>query len=360
VNMYTEFYGLSERPFDVSPDPKFLYLTASHRETLASMLYGIKERRGLMAVTGEVGTGKTTLINEVLNSLDEKVKTAYIYRKCTTVDEFLRAILHGFGVPVKGIDRFTLWQELKWYLLETASRRELSVLIVDEAQNLTDGMLEEIRTLSNLETHNTKLLQIILVGQIELDGKLESEELRPLRQRIVVRRKVLPLSSSEVEAYINYRLNLVGGMIYALFTRDAISLISRYSKGIPRVINILCDNAFLIGYALAQKEIDGAIIREVMKDMEGVSSPSKGIHASKASSRGQHLTREGGFLHALTRTLRSLIRAANNFDRFSCDKLHGRPESDTFDPVSQVTDFSNYESHQRRAGKQLWEGLSKP
>ena len=259
--MYTEFYGLSERPFDLSPDPKFLHLTSSHRETLASMLYGIRERRGFLAVTGEVGTGKTTLINTLLNSLDEKVRTASIFRKYDTVHELLRTILYEFGVPIPSKDQFTLWQQLDEYLLATASRHETAVLIIDEAQNLSNRMLEEIRTLSNLETQKTKLLQIILVGQPEMDGKLNSEELRQLRQRIAIRRRVLPLSNDEIEAYISHRLKLVGGIVYTLFTRDALSLISRYSKGIPRTINIICDNALLIGYAVAQKKVDGAIIR---------------------------------------------------------------------------------------------------
>lgn len=295
--MYTEFYGFSERPFDVSPDPKFLHLTSSHRETLASMLYGIKERRGFLAVTGEVGTGKTTLINALLNSLDEKVKTAYLFRKCTTVQELLRAILYEFGVPAKNRDRFALWQRLNEHLLETASRHEVAVLIIDEAQNLANGMLEEVRTLSNLETQKAKLLQIILVGQPELDAKLNSEELRQLRQRIGIRLRLQPLSNDEVEAYINHRLKLVGGTIDTLFTRDAISLISRYSKGIPRVINVLCDNAFLIGYALGQKRVNGAIMKEVIRDMEGGMSSSEQADNSATSWFRRPIWQGDGFVH---------------------------------------------------------------
>ena len=191
--MYPEFYGFSERPFDVSPDPKFLYLTESHREALASMLYGIKEKRGFLAVTGEVGTGKTTLVQALLNSLHENVKTVHIFRRCTTFPELLRTLLYELGVPYKGRDRLALWQRLDEYLLETASKGETVVLIIDEAQNLGNDMLEEVRTLSNLETQKTKLLQIILVGQPELETKLNSDELRQLRQRIAVRRKLLPL-----------------------------------------------------------------------------------------------------------------------------------------------------------------------
>jgi general secretion pathway protein A len=339
--MYTDFYGLSERPFDVNPDPKFLYMTESHRETLASMLYGVRERRGFLAVTGEVGTGKTTLINALLNSLDEKVKTAYIFRKCTTVQELLRAILYEFGVPAKSRDRFSLWQRLNEHLLETASRHELAVLIIDEAQNLTNGMLEEIRTLSNLETQKTKLLQIILVGQPELDAKLNSDELRQLRQRIGIRRKLLPLSNEEVEAYIDHRLKLVGGITHTLFTRDAISLVSQYSKGIPRVINIQCDNAFLIGYALAQKKIDVAIIREVIKDIEGELSPSQETHGSMVSSLVPRSVWEGdGRLHELSGFLRTLW-----------EKARGRLGHNRFDPASHVIGTGTSRPHQGQEGE---------
>jgi general secretion pathway protein A len=305
--MYTDFYGFTERPFDVSPDPKFLHLTVSHKETLASMLYGIKEKRGFLAVTGEAGTGKTTLINALMNSLDEKFKTAYILRKCTTIQELLRAILYEFGITTKSRDRFSLWQRLNEYLIETASRHEVALLIVDEAQNLDNGMLEEIRTLSNLETQKTKLLQIILVGQPELDAKLNSEGLRQLRQRIGIRRKLLPLTNDTVEAYISHRLRLVGGRIDGLFTRDAISLISRYSKGIPRIINILCDNAFLIGYALSQKKIDAGTIREVIKDLDGDGAAEKSRSEASRSIEGRD-----GFFHACWKSIIGFLWRSQN------------------------------------------------
>jgi general secretion pathway protein A len=282
--MYTDFYGFTERPFDVNPDPKFLYLTESHRETLAAMLYGIKERRGFLAVTGEVGTGKTTLINALLNSLHDRVKVANIFRTFTTVQELLRGILYELGVTSKSRDRFTLWQRLNGYLLEMAEKGETVVLIIDEAQNLSSRMLEEIRILSNLETQKTKLLQIVLVGQPELEAKLNSAELRQLRQRIGMRRKLLPLTDEETKAYITHRLNLVGGKIDKVFAHDALSMVCRYAGGIPRVINITCDNAFLIGYALAKKKVDGGIIREVVKDMEGEASSPEEPLVTEATS----------------------------------------------------------------------------
>ena len=334
--MYTDFYGLSERPFDISPDPKFLHLTRSHRETLSSMVYGIRERRGFMAITGEVGTGKTTLVNALLNSLDDRVKTAHIFRKCITFYELLRAILYEFDATAGGRDRFELWQCLNEYLVSIASKNELAVLIVDEAQNLSTGMLEEIRTLSNLETQKTKLLQIVLIGQPELDAKLNSQELRQLRQRIAIRRKVLPLTSDEIEAYISHRLKLVGGIIYTLFTRDAISLISRYSRGIPRTVNIICDNAFLIGYAVGQKKIDGAIVREVIKDMDGNLLPLEEADGGLRSSGVQGLVHEGGgFFGAFRLLLRALL-----------ENPWARMGQRGFDPASSAAGSGTFGSHQ--------------
>jgi general secretion pathway protein A len=315
--MYTQFYGFSERPFSVTPDPKFLYLTESHRETLASMLYGIKEKRGFLAVTGEVGTGKTTLIYAMLNNLDEKIKTVHIFRKCTTFQELLRTILFELNVPPKGRDRLALWQRLDQYLLEAASRGETVVLIIDEAQNLSNDMLEEIRTLSNLETQKTKLLQIILIGQPELETKLNSDDLRQLRQRIAIRRKLMRLPDEEVKAYIKHRLRLVGTGVDEVFTTGAISLICRYSKGTPRVINLLCDNAFLIGYALTKKKVDEAIIREVIRDMQVEVSTFEETSATKATSRSRPFWQGDGFVHVLRNFFHSLWEAVGSKRRHS-------------------------------------------
>jgi len=304
--MYTNYFGFSERPFDVNPDPKFLYLTESHREALSAMLYGITEKRGFMAMTGEVGTGKTTVINALLNSLDEKIKTACIFRKCTTFQEFLRAILFEFGIPTNGCNRFVLWQKLNEYLVKTASQGETAVLIIDEAQSLSDGLLEEIRTLSNLETQKMKLLQIILVGQPELELKLNSKKLRQLKQRIVMHRKLVPLSEEETSGYVKHRLDLVGGNVEELFTHDAISLICRYSKGTPRVINLLCDNAFLIGYALALKKVDRAIVREAIRDMNDAMVLPGEAGLMVSSEICQPIEGRDGFIHAFKNSMISL------------------------------------------------------
>jgi len=266
--MYTKFYEFSEKPFNITPDPKFLYLTPSHREALASMIYGIKERRGFISITGEVGTGKTTLIYTLLNNLDEKINTVLIYQTNITFEQLLKNILFELDIRIGDEDKTSLLHKLNDYLIQKLSQEETLTVIIDEAQNLPKDVMEELRILSNLETSKSKLLQILLVGQPELEVKLNSEDLRQLKQRIGIRRQIRPLSDEESEKYIDYRLKLVGSSSSKVFDSEAISLISRYAKGIPRTINILCDNAFLIGYSTSKKKINAHIIKEVISDME--------------------------------------------------------------------------------------------
>jgi general secretion pathway protein A len=267
--MYTQFYGFSEKTFNVTPDPKFLYQTPSHREALASMIYGIKERKGFISITGEVGTGKTTLIYTLLNHLlNEKVKAVFIFQTHMTFQQLLKNLLLELELPIIEEDKTTLLRQINEYLIQRLSHGENLAIIIDEAQNLPMEVIEELRMLSNLETPKMKLLQIILVGQPELEVKLNSEELRQLRQRIGIRRQIRSLTQEECKAYIDYRLNLVGNSSSNIFTSEAVSLICDYGKGIPRIINTICDNALLIGYGLAQKKIDVNIIHEVIKDMD--------------------------------------------------------------------------------------------
>lgn len=267
--MYNQFYGFSEKPFNLTPDPKFLYLTTSHREALASMIYGIKERRGFISITGEVGTGKTTLIYTLLNNLNEKIKTVFIYHTNTTFEQLLKNILMELNVPIDNEDKTSLLHKLNEYLIQRLSQEETLAIIIDEAQNLPKEVMEELRMLSNLETCKSKLLQIVLVGQPELEVKLNSADLRQLKQRIGIRRQIKPLSQEESKKYIEHRLKLVGSSSSNVFTPEAISLIVRHARGIPRTINILCDNAFLIGYSASKKKINTQIIKEVISDMDG-------------------------------------------------------------------------------------------
>ncbi|MBW1855202.1 MAG: AAA family ATPase [Deltaproteobacteria bacterium] len=266
--MYNTLYNFTEKPFNVTPDPTFLYLTESHKEALASMMYGINERKGFISITGEVGTGKTTLIHTLLGNLNEKVKTVFIFHTNTTFEQLLKNILHELDIPVNGDDKITLLHKLNDYLIKRLSKDETLTIIIDEAQNLPKEVMEELRMLSNLETSKSKLLQILLVGQPELEMKLNSEDLRQLKQRIGIRRQIKPLSREESRKYIDHRLNLVGSSSKMVFSSEALSLICTYARGIPRVINVLCDNAFLIGYSESKKRINAHIVREVIKDME--------------------------------------------------------------------------------------------
>jgi general secretion pathway protein A len=264
--MYTQFYGFAEKPFNVTPDPKFLYLTASHREALAAMLYGVTERRGYIAITGEVGTGKTTLIYTLLNQLSDKVQAVCVFHTAVTFDQLLRTILFELNLPGNG-DKDELLRVFKTYLREQLAHDKIIALIIDEAQNLPSEVLEEIRLLSNLETEKEKLLQIVFVGQPEFERKLDSEHLRQLKQRIVIRRTIPPLIEKEITEYIEHRLKLVGSASAEVFTAEALSLICTYSQGMPRTINTICDNAFLIGYGMGKKKIDRQIILELLRDM---------------------------------------------------------------------------------------------
>jgi len=268
--MYTEFYGFSENPFHVTPDPRFLYLTSSHREALASMIYGIKERKGFISITGEVGIGKTTLIHTLLNTLNESVKAVFIFHTSTTFEQLMENILLELDLPVGGESKAALLHQLNEYLIQLLSGGETLAIIIDEAQNLPTEAMEELRMLSNLETSTSKLVQIVFVGQPELEVKLNSDHLRQLKQRIGIRRHIMPLSLEESRQYIEHRLNLVGSNSSKVFTPDAISMIIGYAQGIPRTINIVCDNAFLIGYGASKKKIDAQIIKEVVSDMNGL------------------------------------------------------------------------------------------
>ena len=264
--MYTQFYGFTEKPFNVTPDPKFLYLTAAHREALASMMYGITERRGYIAITGEVGTGKTTLIYTLLNQLSDKVRAVCVFHTAVTFEQLLRTILAELNLPCDG-SKDELLRDFKTCLRERLAQDEIIALIIDEAQNLSREVLEEIRLLSNLETEKAKLLQIVFVGQPEFEIQLDSEHLRQLKQRIVMRRTIPPLTENEIIEYIEHRLKLVGSSTPAVFTAEALSLICKHSQGIPRTINTICDNAFLLGYGLSKKQIDGHTILEALQDM---------------------------------------------------------------------------------------------
>jgi general secretion pathway protein A len=265
--MYEKFYGLDEKPFNVTPDPRFLYLGERHQEALAHLIYGIYERKGFMVLTGEVGTGKTTLINTLLERMDKSVKTALIFNPNLTLRDLFISIKDEFGLNTGFKTKADFLNLLNRFLIERLKRKENSVLIIDEAQNLSPSILEEIRLLLNLETSKDKLLQVILSGQPELDQKLNMSQLRQLKQRISMRYHLHPLEKEETSDYIKERMRIAGCRDHSIFTDKAITEIYKFSKGIPRLINIISDNSLLIGYATDQPKIIPKIVRECIEDL---------------------------------------------------------------------------------------------
>jgi len=247
--MYTQFYGLNEKPFSLTPDPRFLFLSESHREALAHLLYGIEQGEGFIAITGEVGTGKTTLCRALLQRLGPKTEVAFVFNPIMSGEDLLRAVSIEFGLITEGYSRADLNDQLNQFLLESSREGRRALLIVDESQNLDPATLEEIRLLSNLETSSSKLIQIVLFGQPELDEMLDSRGLRQLRQRITVRWSLSPLNAAETRDYVRHRLKIAAGKECNLFTDKALREIQRRAHGIPRLINVLCDRAMLVGYA---------------------------------------------------------------------------------------------------------------
>ena len=267
--MYESFYGLKENPFNVTPNPEFIYLGEHHREALAQLLYGDREKKGFIVITGEVGTGKTTLVHYLLDKMDGNghTRTAFLFNPRLTVNDFIQYILKDLGVRVQGKTKGEYLHNLHRYLLNAYRKDERVVLIVDEAHSLDPELLEEIRLLSNLETSKSKLIQIVLIGQPELDRTLSRPEFRQLRQRINLRYYLPPLSEKETREYIEKRLRIAGAK-ESPFTDKAIKEIYMRSGGIPRLINILCDNALLNGFALDQKKVDERSVKEVAKDLK--------------------------------------------------------------------------------------------
>lgn len=267
--MYETFYGLREKPFNLTPDPRFLYLSEMHKEAFAHLIFGIRNRVGFIMVTGEIGTGKTTICRSLLGQLDQDVELAFIFNPCLSPEELLRKINEDFGIRSRAISVKGLIDELNTYLLDRHSKSKNCVLVIDEAQNLTPPVLEQIRLLSNLETERQKLLQIVLIGQPELAEQLELPELRQLNQRITARYHLKPLGEKETMQYIAYRLRIAGGMRKVHFSRSAIKSVFRYSKGTPRVINAICDRALLIGYAKETRDISRGIVKQAAREIRG-------------------------------------------------------------------------------------------
>ena len=266
--MYCKFFGLKERPFNVTSDPAFFFLSNKHKEALAHLHYGVSQRKGIILLTGEIGTGKTTLCRFFLNELGKKVKTAFILNPRFSETQLLESIVADFGIRSPGKGKLGLIRGLNTFLLKESARGNNVVLIIDEAQNLKPELLEQIRLLSNLETEKEKLLQIILVGQPELNERLELYELKQLRQRIMVKYHILPLEGQEIDDYIRHRLKIAGLAESRIeFSKDAIKTISDFSSGMPRLINMVCDRALLSGFAEETTSIGQNIINRCLNEL---------------------------------------------------------------------------------------------
>ncbi len=266
--MYEKFFNLKTKPFELLPDPAFLYMSKTHKKAIHYLSYGIRERAGFILLTGEVGSGKTTLIGDLINGIDKSVTLAKIFNTKVNSEQLIAMINDDFGLSVKEKDKVLLLKELNDFVIEQHARGRNPVLIIDEAQNLKPDLLEEIRMLSNLETSKAKLLQIVLVGQPELREVLSVPGLRQLRQRISISCSISPLTKEETLEYILHRLQVAGNRDAVAFEDGCIDIIYAYCKGIPRLTNILCDFILLTAFNEETKKVDSDMVHDIARDLD--------------------------------------------------------------------------------------------
>ena len=290
--MYKKFFNFTESPFNLTPDPRFFFHSPKHEDAFSQILYGIQERKGFIVLTGEVGTGKTTLCRFLLDRLDSKIKTSLVFNPNFTTIELLQAVNQDFGIAYASQSKRELVSELNYFLLAELSRGGNALLILDEAQNLSTDCLEEIRLLSNLETPKEKLLQILLVGQPELRDKLMLQKLRQVNQRVSLRYHLEPLDLKETQNYIDYRLQMAGGQERVLFTPKAVEKIHRLTHGVPRLINSLCDKALMAAYVAETKVIHDVLVDRAQVELEG-----------KPPAVAASLTEHTGFHRSMIRSI---------------------------------------------------------
>jgi type II secretory pathway predicted ATPase ExeA len=267
--MYEAFYGLRERPFDLSPDPRYLVLTRAHREALSNLQYGVASRKGITLLIGEAGTGKTTIIRAAVTTQPERVHCIQVQNPALTRAEFVEMLARRFNLSGAAREsKSTFLVELESLLAQRRGRGEWSVLVLDEAQSLPLELLEEVRLLANMESGGEMLLSVILAGQPELAARLNDQSLRQLKQRVALRCELRPLTAQETSAYLVGRIRAAGGVGAQIFTREAVILIHERARGIPRTVSVIADNALLTGFAVQQPLVNSAIVREVCRDLD--------------------------------------------------------------------------------------------
>jgi general secretion pathway protein A len=267
--MYCDFFGFSEKPFTITPNPHFVFLSTVHREAFARLLYGVDSHAGFIALTGEVGTGKTTMLRTLLTQLDpEKYTSALIFNPCMSGEQLLAGICREFCIESGEHNSFGYLDALNRFLLEQNSAGRTVVLVIDEAQNLEPELLEQVRMISNLETERDKLIQIILAGQPELNDVLRRHDLRQLNQRITVRCRLTPMKLDDAAQYINHRLKISGSRIPDIFSRASIRQIYRFSHGIPRLINVVCEQALVMAWTREVRSVSPSIAAEVIAELQ--------------------------------------------------------------------------------------------
>lgn len=283
--MYEEFFHLKAKPFELVPNPNFLYMSSTHKKAMHYLYYGIREKAGFILLTGEVGSGKTTLISDLIKRVDPTVTLARVFNTQVNSDQLLAMINDDFGLDVKGKDKILLLKDLNDFLIDQHIKGHNTVLIIDEAQNLKPDLLEEIRMLSNLETDTAKLMQIVLVGQPELRDILSKPSLRQLRQRISISCRIQPLNRAETEEYVFHRLEVAGNREAVAFADGCMDIIYHQCKGIPRLVNILCDFILLTAFIEERTAVDAAMLSDIVADLDfeklywgsGKTKPGKGM-----------------------------------------------------------------------------------
>ena len=315
--MYKNFFGLREHPFNVNPDPRYLFQTPCILEALACLTYGIQQRKGFVLLTGEVGTGKTMLLNKLLGWLHQQgVATAFVFNPRLSVTQFFDFMMTDFSIPCDSSMKSQVLIKLNHWLLDRYQAGQRAVLIVDEAQNLSIEMLEEIRLLTNLETSTEKLLQIVLSGQPELEAKLNQPMLRQLRQRITLRAKTLPLTLEETRGYLNGRLRMAGNQGDEIFSPEAIEAVHQFAKGIPRVTNVIGEHALISAFVDQRKPVTREIIEAVAREfgLHEIDPMAQAIRPPQPSTNGNHSSQVESLLQPLNTVVDRLNKAETSVD----------------------------------------------